>query len=118
MQIDLLVNSFVNDFARVSTLQFTKSVGQAKMNWLDIDDNHHTLSHEPDKNKDAYDKLTRINIWFAQEIAYLAKKLENTRTSYPKQNMLDNTLIVWTNELGKGNSHTLNDIPFVCMVMD
>ena len=30
------------------------------------------------KNKDAYDKLTRINIWFAQEIAYLAKKLENT----------------------------------------
>ncbi len=27
--------------------------------------------------------------------------------------MLDNTLIVWTNELGKGNSHTLDNIPFV-----
>jgi hypothetical protein len=27
--------------------------------------------------------------------------------------MLDNTLLVWTNELGKGNSHTLNDIPVV-----
>ena len=27
--------------------------------------------------------------------------------------MLDNTLLVWTNELGKGNSHTLNNIPFV-----
>ena len=27
--------------------------------------------------------------------------------------MLDNTTIVWTNELGKGNSHTLNNIPFV-----
>ena len=27
--------------------------------------------------------------------------------------MLDNTLIVWTNELGKGNNHTHNDIPFV-----
>jgi hypothetical protein len=26
---------------------------------------------------------------------------------------LDNTLIVWTNELGKGNSHTLDNIPFV-----
>src|SRR5881296_3924676 len=32
MQIDLLVNSFVNDMARVATLQYTKSVGQAKMN--------------------------------------------------------------------------------------
>ena len=27
--------------------------------------------------------------------------------------MLDNTLIVWTNELGKGNNHTHNDTPFV-----
>jgi hypothetical protein len=27
--------------------------------------------------------------------------------------MLDHTTIVWTNELGAGNSHTLNNIPFV-----
>jgi hypothetical protein len=27
--------------------------------------------------------------------------------------LLDNTLIVWTNELGKGSSHTLDNIPFV-----
>ena len=27
--------------------------------------------------------------------------------------MLDNTMVVWTNELGKGNSHTLDNIPFV-----
>ena len=27
--------------------------------------------------------------------------------------LLDNTTIVWTNELGQGNSHTLDDIPFV-----
>jgi hypothetical protein len=27
--------------------------------------------------------------------------------------MLDNTLLVWTNELGKGNSHSLDNIPYV-----
>ena len=27
--------------------------------------------------------------------------------------MLDNTLVVWLNELGKGNSHSLEDIPFL-----
>ena len=27
--------------------------------------------------------------------------------------MLDHTTIVWTNELGKGNSHSLDNIPFV-----
>jgi hypothetical protein len=113
LQIDLLVNSFVNDFARVATLQYTKSVGQAKMNWLDIDDAHHTLSHEPDKNKDAYEKLVRINTWFAEELAYLLKKLESTPEPGQKGSMLDHTLVIWTNELGKGNSHTLDHIPFI-----
>ena len=113
LQIDMMVNSFVNDFARVATLQYTKSVGQAKMNWLEIDDAHHTLSHEPDKNKDAYDKLVRNNTRFAEELAYLLKKLESTPEPGQKGSMLDHTLVIWTNELGKGNSHTLNNIPFV-----
>ena len=113
LQIDMMVNSFVNDFARVATLQYTKSVGPAKMNWPEIDDKHHTLSHEPDKNKDAYDKLVRINTWFAEELAYLLKKLESTPEPGQKGSMLDHTLVIWTNELGKGNSHTLNNIPFV-----
>ena len=34
MQIDLMVNSFAADFARVATLQYTNSVGGAKMHWI------------------------------------------------------------------------------------
>ena len=33
LQIDLMVNSFAADFARVATLQFTNSVGGAKLRW-------------------------------------------------------------------------------------
>jgi len=113
MQIDLLVNSLVNDMARVATLQFTKSVGGARMNWLDIKDNHHGLSHEPDKNAEAVAKLTRINQWFAGELAYLVERLARTPEPGASGAMLDHTLIVWTNELGKGNSHTLDNIPFL-----
>ncbi len=113
MQIDLLVNSFVNDMARVATLQFTKSVGGAKMKWLDINDGHHSLSHEPDKNEDALTKLKKINTWFCGELRYLVEKLANTPEPGGSGKMLDNTLIVWTNELGKGNSHTLDNIPFL-----
>lgn len=113
MQIDLLVNSFVNDMARVATLQYTKSVGQARMNWLNISDGHHGLSHEPDKNTEAQDKLTRINKWFAGELNYLVQKLATTPEPGGEGTLLDNTLVVWTNELGKGNSHTLDNIPFL-----
>src|SRR5881296_2911128 len=113
MQIDLLINSFVNDMARVATLQYTKSVGQAKMSWLDIKDNHHSLSHEPDKDEVTLAKLVKINKWFAGELNYLVQKLANTPEPGGTGSLLDNTLVVWTNELGKGNSHTLDNIPFL-----
>ncbi|SIO66906.1 Protein of unknown function [Singulisphaera sp. GP187] len=113
MQIDLMVNSFASDFARVATLQYTNSVGGAKMRWLQVDEGHHELSHEPDSNASAQEKLTRINKWYCEQLAYLAKRLADTPEPGGQGSLLDNTLIVWTNELGKGNSHTLDNIPFV-----
>ena len=113
LQIDLMVNSFASDFARVATFQITNSVGQAKMRWLDINEGHHEISHSPDSDEKAQEKLTRINKWYAEQLAYLAKRLAETPEPGGQGSLLDNTLIVWTNELGKGNSHTLDNIPFV-----
>jgi hypothetical protein len=113
MQIDLLVNGFENDLNRVATLQYSKSVGGVKMRWLDVNQGHHQLSHDPDKNKKSQDKLRRINRWYSQQLAYLCKRLEETKEPGTGQSMLDNTLVLWTNELGHGNSHTLNNLPFV-----
>lgn len=113
MQIDLMVNSFTADFARVATLQYTNSVGMARMRWIGVDEGHHELSHEPDSNAKAQEKLTKINKWFCEQMAYLAKRLADTPEPGGSGSLLDNTLIVWTNELGKGNSHTLDNTPFV-----
>ncbi len=113
MQTDLLVNSFAADFARIGSIQITNSVGNGKMRWLDIDEGHHSLSHEPDSNEAAYEKLIKINTWYCEQLAYLAKRLSETPEPGGAGSLLDNTTIIWTNELGKGNSHTRNDIPFV-----
>ena len=107
MQIDLMVNSFAADFARVATLQITNSVGDARMRWLDVTEGHHELSHNPDSDQKSQDKLTQINKWYCEQMAYLAKRLAETPEPGGGGSLLDNTLIVWTNELGKGNSHTL-----------
>jgi Protein of unknown function (DUF1552) len=113
MQIDLMVNSFTADFARLATLQFTNSVGQARMHWLKVQESHHELSHKPDSDRESQNKLIRINRWFCEQLAYLARRLAETPEPGGPGSLLDNTLIVWTNELGKGNSHTLDNIPFV-----
>jgi hypothetical protein len=113
MQIDLMVNSFLADFTRIATLQFTNSVGQARMRWLGVNESHHELSHKPDNDRPSQEYLTRINRWYCKQLAYLVKRLAETPEPGGGGSLLDNTLLVWTNELGKGNSHTLDNIPFV-----
>ncbi len=113
MQMDMLVHSFAADMARIATFQITNSVGEPKMRWLDINEGHHGLSHEPDSNEEAYEKLIKINTWYCEQVAYLAKRLAEIPEPGGEGSMLDNTTLVWTNELGKGNSHTRDNIPFV-----
>jgi hypothetical protein len=116
MQIELLVNALANDLTRVATLQYTNSVGNARHRWQGIEEGHHTLSHDPDLNTVSLEKLTKINTWYAEELAHLAKRLSETpEADGSGQSLFDNTTIVWTNELGKGNSHTLENIPFLLL---
>jgi hypothetical protein len=109
----LLVSSFAADFSRIATFQFTNSVGGAKMRWLGVDEGHHELSHHEDSKTESQEKLTKINKWYCEQLAYLAQRLAETPEPGGNGSLLDNTLLVWTNELGKGNSHTLDNIPFV-----
>ncbi|MCA9100677.1 MAG: DUF1552 domain-containing protein [Planctomycetales bacterium] len=113
MQLDMLAASFAADFARVASYQITNSVGGARMTWLDINEGHHALSHEPDTNEEAYEKLIKINSWYCEQVAYLARRLDAIPEPGGEGTLLDHTTIVWTNELGKGNSHTRDNIPFV-----
>jgi hypothetical protein len=78
-----------------------------------VEEGHHSLSHDPDDNKESYAKLLKINSWFSGEFAYLVKRLAETPEPGQAGSMLDHTLVVWTNELGKGNTHTLDNIPMV-----
>jgi hypothetical protein len=112
-QIDLMVNAFAADFTRVASLQYTNSVGQVRMRWLGIDDAHHQLSHEGNDKAPAQEKLTKIDKWFCEQLAYMTKRLAETPEPGGTGSLLDNTLIVWTNELGEGNTHSLDNIPFV-----
>jgi hypothetical protein len=117
LQTDLLVAAMTCDQVRVASLQYENSVGQAIFSWLDptITRGHHDMSHDDDSNADTMEKLTKINIWYAQQLNYLISALaavpEPTATGMGT--MLDNTVIVWCNELSKGNVHSHSPQPFV-----
>jgi hypothetical protein len=117
LQMDLLVMAMACDVTRVGSLQFEMSVGQTQFTWVDpsISRGHHDMSHDADDNADTMAKLTKINVWYAQQFNYLISALAAIPepTAGGMGTMLDNTVIVWCNELSKGNIHSHSPQPFV-----
>jgi hypothetical protein len=111
LHMDLMVAAFQCGLTKVASIQWSRSVGQPTFPWLMIADRHHDLSHIGDSDAVVKDKITRINRWYAEQFLYLAQKLE--MQTEDTGTMLDNTVIVWVNELGRGNSHSPNSIPWV-----
>jgi hypothetical protein len=101
LQMDLLVMALACDLTRVATLQWSASGGTTTFTWLGIDRGHHALGHDPDTNLESMETLTRIDTWYAEQFAYLIGT------------MLDNTVILWCNELARGNRHLHLEMPYV-----
>lgn len=113
VQQDLLVAALQSDLTRLATLQYDRSVGNLRFKFLGIQEGHHELSHDPDDKAESQTKLIQINQWYCQQLVRLVQRLAETPEPDGNGSLLDHTTVIWTNELGKGNSHTLNDIPFV-----
>jgi hypothetical protein len=112
--MDLLVSSLACGMTRVGSLQWSRGISLTTFPWLGIKESHHSLSHRGDADDDARSKLTQINKWYAQQLAYLCRKLDAIPERDGKS-LLDHTLIVWGNELSKGNNHSHDDLPFVLL---
>ena len=110
-QMDLLVMALACDLTRVASLQWSRSASTVRFSWLDIDALHHDLSHRADDDADAIDKLTRINRWYALQLAYLLGRLQQIPEG--AGTLLDNTVVLWCNELAKGNVHGRMNAPYV-----
>jgi hypothetical protein len=110
-QIDLIVLALSCGQTRVASLQWSRSVSEVRHTWLDIEEGHHGLSHAPDSDAVAHEKLRRINQWYAGQFASLVEKLKAVPEG--EGTLFDHCLLFWANELGTGNIHSRKDAPYV-----
>jgi Protein of unknown function (DUF1552) len=110
-QLDLIAAAFTCDLTRFVSLQYSTGFNRIAYPWLDAAGEGHSLSHSGDSNAEAMGALSGRMRWHASELAYLADKLAQIPEG--EGSVLDSTLIVWATEVSKGNSHSLNDIPYL-----
>ena len=112
-QMDLLAMALACDLTRVASLQWSRSVSNVRFTWINqiLGEGHHDLSHYGDSDGSSQADILSINQWYTEQFAYLLGALDAMPEG--EGSVLDNSVIVWVNELGKGNSHTRNDIPFI-----
>ena len=109
LQIDMMVMAMACDLTRISSLLWARAGSNVRYTWLGLPTEHHSIAH--DSTDPARFQIQQINTWHAGEMAYLLDALD----AVPEGDgtMLDNTLVVWGNELADGWTHSQRPIPLV-----
>ena len=115
LAMQFVSTAFACNLTRVATVHMSAG---AYMPWLDLGSTnpavHNDIVHAMRDDVDqSVRRVSRIHRWYAEQVATLCDQLkaipEGGGTAY------DNTIIVWTNELGNGRDHHPWNVPFVLL---
>lgn len=113
LQMDIMTMALACDLTRVGTLMWTHSAADYVYSFIgeELREGHHSLAHKGDEDTKMVEHNTRINVWYAEQFAYLISSLkaipEGTGT------LFDSCVLVWVNEQAKGNNHDRREMPYV-----
>jgi hypothetical protein len=105
--MDITVAALACDVTRVVSLQLSYAFSHVLHTWLGHTSDHHQMSHD---GQDRRTELTEIDVWYAEQVAYLLGKLDAVEEG--AGTLLDNTLIAWGRELGS-TAHRMDNTPFL-----
>ena len=113
-QIDLMVTALACDMTRVASLQCSHTVSPTVCSWVPgVAEGHHSLSHIDDSNVAGVQQFVDAERWFAQQFVYLVQKLADTPEADGTGSMLDNSVVLWSKEMGDSRAHVCKGVPFV-----
>lgn len=120
MHMDIIAMALACGATRVATLQYASGAAGPIYTWdgMRHEYNHHKLSHGNTRDDDTgtevagwEEMIHEIDVWHAQEMAYLLDRMELYTEG--SGTMLDNSAVVWMNELSSGKDHDFRDMPYV-----
>ena len=112
LMLDLAVLAFWTDSTRVATFIFGHERNDLNYSFIDgVKSGHHESSHHGE-SAEKLDYFRRINLWHAEQVAYLLERMKNLNEP-DGTSMLDNSLVFWGGALNDGNNHGRENLPIL-----
>src|SRR5262249_26131560 len=108
LMYDLALVAFQADLTRVATLVVGREGSTRVYSEISIPDPHHPLTHHRN-NQDWIEKITQINTFHIDLLAYFIKRLKSTADG--DGTLLDHSMIVYGSGLSDGNRHLHENLP-------
>jgi len=108
VMFDLQVAALQTDQTRVITFMYGREASQRTYSEIGIADPHHPLTHHGGK-KDWIEKVTQINTYHVENLAYFVGKLKSTQDG--DGTLLDHVALVYGGGISEGNTHNKTNIP-------
>ena len=111
LQMNLLAQTLACDLTRVATLQWVSPVFSTTYTFLGHNEDHHSLSHSHLDDAASQQKLTEIDTFYSEQLAYLIDALK----AMPEGDgsVFDNTVIFACSEISHARVHDRNNMPFL-----
>ena len=110
LMYDLQVAAFQTDLTRVASLMVGREGSLRVYPEIGVPDSHHPLTHHRG-NPEWIEKITKINLFHVEMLAYFLGKLKATPDG--DGTLLDHAMIVYGSGLSDGNRHTHEDLPIL-----
>ncbi len=111
LMFDIMLLAFQTDSTRVVTLLLAHDGSNRSFHEIGISEGHHELSHHFE-NQEKIQKISNIDLWYAQQLAKFLQKLEATKDTDGKS-LLYNSMILYGSGNADGNRHTHVNLPIL-----
>lgn len=105
IQNAIAVAALASNRTRVLSLMWGRSFSLVRHRWAGVEEEHHTLSHN--STGDDLDQKQAIETWFMGRMAELLTAMDAVQEG--DGTLLDNTMLIYTNELADGAAHIASD---------
>jgi hypothetical protein len=110
LMFDMLTLAFQTDSTRIATFIISHEGSNRPYPFINVKEGHHDLSHHqslPDK----IEKITEINTFHIQQLAYFLAKLKSIKEG--DRTLLDNSMILYGSGISDGNAHNHDNLPIL-----